>query len=341
MPLPQKSPQHSHDESLPAACSVTQGLEGAHGSEALEEPCLCSHPLMPGTSEEASDTGNPESPQSICTSSIAIATTSTSELNEGSRSEAEDSTSSRGPGTKHLPKEALDKAVSRLLRHMVLSYLKKELMTKADMKMINKEYEDHFTEIFLKASECLEVIFGLDVKEVDPVNHCYGFSIKLGLTYDGVMHGNEGIPKTGLLIVILAVIFMNGNIAPEKEVWKVLNMMGIYSGQKHYLIGEPRKLITKDFVNEKYLKYRRVANSNPSQFEFLWGSRAHAETTKMKVLEFLMKVEGTSPMSYPSQYADALRDEEERAKARFLLRALFDLMVKGRFCVRSRHFPHP
>ena len=31
---------------------------------------------------------------------------------------------------------------------------------------------------------------------------------------------------------------MKGNRATEEEVWKVLNMMDIYSGRKHFIFGE-------------------------------------------------------------------------------------------------------
>ena len=124
------------------------------------------------------------------------------------------------------------------------------------------------------------------------------------------------MPKTGILILILGVIFVKGNCATEDDVWEVLNVTRLYSGRKHFIFGEPRELITKDFVKEKYLEYRQVANTDPAQFEFLWGPRAHAETTKTKVLEFLAKVHGTDPSSFPSQYEDALQDERERARAR-------------------------
>lgn len=51
-------------------------------------------------------------------------------------------------------------------------------MTKADtLKIVIKEYEDHFTEILLRASENMEVIFGLDVEKVDPINGCYDLLI--------------------------------------------------------------------------------------------------------------------------------------------------------------------
>uniref|UniRef100_A0A8C4M813 MAGE domain-containing protein n=1 Tax=Equus asinus TaxID=9793 RepID=A0A8C4M813_EQUAS len=130
-------------------------------------------------------------------------------------------------------------------------------------------------------------------------------------TYDGRLSGEGGMPKTGLLIIILAVIFTKDNCTIEEEVWELLNMMDIYSGMKHFIFGEPREFITKDLVQEKYLEYRQVANSDPPCCEFLWGPRAHAETSKMKLLEFLAKNHGTNPRCFLSHYEEALRDEGE------------------------------
>ena len=53
-------------------------------------------------------------------------------------------------------------------------------------------------------------------------------------------------------------------------------------------------------------EYRQVAHSDPPRYEFLWGPRAHAETSKMKVLEFLAKVNETVPSAFSSQYEEAL-----------------------------------
>uniref|UniRef100_A0A8C3X1E5 MAGE domain-containing protein n=1 Tax=Catagonus wagneri TaxID=51154 RepID=A0A8C3X1E5_9CETA len=282
-------------------------------SKALEETHLSFHSVMPGSLKEDPDVGlpnTPQSPQSFCSSSIAIKATSPSKSDEGSDSqEREDSLSTSQPlsGPKNVHLDALDAKAAMLVNYLLLKYQMKEPVTKADMlNIVIKEYAVHFPEIFLRASEHMEMVFGIDVKEVDHINHRYDLLIKLGLTYDGMLHDEVGMPKTGVLIFILAVIFMKGNRATEAEVWEVLNVTGIYSGRKHCIFGEPRKLITEVFVKEKYLEYRQVPNTDPAQFEFLWGPRAHAETTKMKVLEFLAKVHGTDPSSFPSQYEEAL-----------------------------------
>uniref|UniRef100_A0A8D0VG64 MAGE domain-containing protein n=1 Tax=Sus scrofa TaxID=9823 RepID=A0A8D0VG64_PIG len=294
----------------------THGLEVAQVSKALEETHFSSHPLMLGNLKEDPDAGIlsiPKGPQSFCSS--ASTATSSTELDEGSMSQEEDSPgiSQAAPDTENVLIDDLDDKVVMLMIFLLLKYQMQEPITEEEMLKIVDNCQAHFPEILMRTSEHMEIIFGLDLKEVDPANHRYDLLIKLGLTYDGMLHGEVGMPKTGILLLILGVIFMKGNCATEDEVWEVLSVIGVYSGRKHLILGEPRKLITEDFVKEKYLEYRQVADTDPAQFEFLWGPRAHAETTKMKVLEFLAKVHGIDPSSFPSQYEEALQDEEERA----------------------------
>ncbi|XP_006881918.1 PREDICTED: melanoma-associated antigen B16-like [Elephantulus edwardii] len=214
-------------------------------------------------------------------------------------------------------KDLIRKKIDFLVDFLLTKYKKKELITKEEMmNVVMEEYAEYFPEILMRATECLEIIFGLDLKEVDPGSNIYALHIKLGLTYDGLLSEVEGMPKSGLLILILGVIFMKGNRATEEEVWKVLSGTGIYPEQKHFIFGNPKNFITKDLVQEKYLQYQQVPNSDPPQYEFLWGPRAHVETTKMKILQFVAKSQRTDPRSFPSWYEEALKDEEERAQAR-------------------------
>ncbi|XP_023591264.1 putative MAGE domain-containing protein MAGEA13P [Trichechus manatus latirostris] len=271
--------------------------------------------------EEVSAAGTssmPQSPQRACSSSTAIAAAPPSKPDEGPSSQEEvPSTSCVSPAADVLLSDALDRKVSNLVQFMSIKYLTKEPITEAEMlKVVIREYKDHFPVIFKKACECLEVVFGIDVKEVDPIDHSYVLVKTLDLTYDGMLSDDQGMPKTGLLILILGVIFMEGNRAPEEKIWEVLSLIGVYSGSKDFIYGEPRKLITRDLVQEEYVEYRQVPNSDPARYEFLWGPRAYAETSKMKVLKFFAKVNGTDPSSFPSLYQEALRDEEQRAQAR-------------------------
>uniref|UniRef100_A0A8C9DGJ9 MAGE domain-containing protein n=1 Tax=Prolemur simus TaxID=1328070 RepID=A0A8C9DGJ9_PROSS len=221
-----------------------------------------------------------------------------------------------------VPVGSLDEKVTLLVQFLLHKYQMKEPITEADMlDVVIKEYKDDIPEILKRASEHMELVFGVDVKEVDPTSHSYALVNKLGLTYDARLSGDEGMPKTSLLLIILGVIFMKGNRATEEEIWEVLNMMDLHSGKEHFMFGEPRKFITKDLVQQKYLEYCQVPDGDPPCYEFLWGPRAHAETNKMKLLEFLSKIHESDPRCFPSQYQEALRDEAERQ----LLPPLFSL----------------
>ncbi|ELK18788.1 Melanoma-associated antigen 10 [Pteropus alecto] len=183
---------------------------------------------------------------------------------------------------------------------------------------IVEEYHNLFPVIFGEASECMQLVFGINVIEVDPNDHSYALITNLDLTYDGIVDDEHSLPKTGILILILCIIFMEGNRVSEEEIWEKLSFMGVHDGREHCIYGEPRELLTKIWVQEQYLEYRQVPNSSPPRYEFLWGPRVHIETSKMKVLEFLAKINDTEPRSFPLWYEEALRDEEERSQARML-----------------------
>lgn len=43
-------------------------------------------------------------------------------------------------------------------------------------------------------------------------------------------------------------------------------------------------------LSRRYLEYKKVPNSSPPEYEFLWGLRACHETSKMRVLRFIAQV---------------------------------------------------
>ena len=152
-------------------------------------------------------------------------------------------------------------------------------------------------------------MFGLELKEVDSSRNIYTIVNKFSLRVEEGSSDEEELPKSGLLMALLGIIFMKGNRATKEEIWDFLSVLGIYAGKKHSIFGEPRKLITKDLVQKGYLNYRQVPNSDPPGYKFLWGPRAYAETTKMKVLEVLAKIQDKVPSSFPDLYDEALRDQ--------------------------------
>lgn len=154
------------------------------------------------------------------------------------------------------------------------------------------------------------------MKEVDPTSYSYGLNNTLHLTYNGMLSDDQGMPKTGLLILILSIIFIEGNCAPEDKIWKVLNMMWVFTGKIYFIYRDSRKLITKDLVQEKYLEYQQVPDSDPQSHKFLWSLIIHAETRKVKILQFFTKITETDPTFFPCWYKEVLRDDSELSEAR-------------------------
>lgn len=332
----QKIPRWKQEQHC--AHSENQGLEATQVSQALEETSLSAHPPVPGNLE-ALAAGTPCTPQSP---QKAISSCKLDKGNDSQEREASSASSKCLSDTENLPVGTLDEKVTLLVQFLLHKYQMNEPITKADMiDVVIKEYRGDFPEIFKRASEHMELVFGIDVEEVDTTSHSYVIVNKLGLTYDPRLSGDGTMPKTSLLIIVLGVIFMKGNRATEEEIWEVLNMMGLYSGRNHFMFGEPRKFITKDLVQEKYLEYRQVPNSHPPRYEFLWGPRAHAETSKMKLLEFLTKIHESDPRCFSSQYQEALRDEAERAQARAAARASTTATARASSSAKSSSYPRP
>ncbi|XP_021484311.1 melanoma-associated antigen 10-like [Meriones unguiculatus] len=333
MPRPRKRRRCMTEEN-PEAQSETEGLTSAPVSIGEEDSsssstCSSSFPssfsssssssaVTSGTSGEGLAASREPVPShstpGACSSSTVMTSSPCNQLSAVSESEESSGSSEALPCDNSLPKGELDVKVDELVKYLLFKYLMKEPVTKAEMlSNVIKDYQDHFPVIFREASECMQLVFGIDMKEVEPGGHTYSLVIALELTYDGMMTNAQGIPKTGLLIMILGIIFMEGNCISEAMIWDVLNNIGLYAGDEHFMYGEPRKLITDDFVQEGYLEYRQVPDSDPPSYEFVWGPRAHAETTKMKILRFLTNINGSDPTQYPVLYEEALREEEERA----------------------------
>ena len=313
MPRGQKSKLRAREKRRQARAE-TQGLEDAQATAAAAgESLSLVHALTedrPQNLSAAETPSTPEAPQGTTDASAAVSCTNS---DEGTSSQKEESSKS-SRGTEGSRRDPLNKKVVLLVQFLLQKYQKKEPITKADMlKFVIKKYKYHFNEILKRASEHMELAFGVDLKEVDPTRHCYALVSKLDLTFDGTMNEEENMPKTGLLMIVLGVIFMNGKCAPEEEIWEVLNMMGVYAERKHFLYGDPKKVITEDLVQEKYLEYRQVPDSDPPRYEFLWGPRVLAEASKMKLLEFLTKIQESDPTCFSSQCEKTLRDEAERA----------------------------
>lgn len=88
-------------------------------------------------------------------------------------------------------------------------------ITNGDIDAVINKYRDDFPEILRKASEHLELVFGVNVEEMDPTSHSYARVNKSGLTYHPRLSSDEGVPNIIILIIILSLIFMKGYHATE------------------------------------------------------------------------------------------------------------------------------
>ncbi|XP_004588015.2 uncharacterized protein LOC101528802 [Ochotona princeps] len=339
MPRGQKSKLRAREKrrQLPKDPENLVGAQAPVSKESESSPSSSHSKDGPQNSrtEPRSDLQDPKPVTSTTTTAEAVPAKGS---DEGTRKPG--STQSQS-ATNKFPNGPLDERIIMLVHYLLYKYQMKQPVWKAEMlKNIIQTYRSQFSEILRKASEHLELIFGLDLKEVDPNKHIYVLVDKLESNCDGRLGDDIGVPKTGLLMTILGVIFTNSNCAAEEKVWQVLNMMGLYEKSEHFVFGNVRKLITQDFVADKYLEYRQVPDSDPPRYEFLWGSRAHAETSKMKVLEFLSKIHDTVPSAFPDWYEEALRDEEERAQARAAARARNSAMASARSAAVSKGTSH-
>ncbi|XP_054422329.1 melanoma-associated antigen B10-like [Pteronotus mesoamericanus] len=322
MPRGQKSKLRAREKRRQAR-SESQSLQGAQAMSAEAEgvpsspspPCGDDPQSSPAAGSGKRPPGSRAAP-SAPTPSAGVSCASQPEEGAASQPEEGPDTSQAEPSTEPSGPTPLEQKAILLVQFMLRKHNMREPIRKEDMmKYVIRKHKQHFYDILRKASELMVLAFGMDIKDADPAGNYFILVSKLRHARGGRLTG-EIVPKRGLLMTILCVIFMKGNCAAEEDIWDVLNVMGIYAGKRHFIHGEPKKLITQDLVRERYLEYRQVLGSDPPRYEFLWGPRAQAETSKLEVLEFLAKLHDTHPRAFPLWYEEALRDEEERARAR-------------------------
>nr|KAF6360273.1 MAGE family member D4 [Myotis myotis] len=200
------------------------------------------------------------------------------------------------------------KKANKLVKYLMIKDYKKIPIKRSDMmKDVIREYDEHFPEIIERATYTLEKKFGIHLKEIDKEEHLY----ILTCTRDSsarLLGKTKDTPRLSLLLVILGVIFMNGNRVSEAVLWEALRKMGLRPGVRHPFLGDLKKLITNDFVRQKYLEYKKVPNSSPPEYEFFWGLRARYETSKMRVLRFIAQYQNRDPRDWKAHFLEAVDD---------------------------------
>ncbi|KAK7807372.1 hypothetical protein U0070_026806 [Myodes glareolus] len=308
-----------------------QGLNDAPSKASEKAESLACSDQASGDAKPSTSTA--DFPQGKALSTAASEGMAQKMSGKGAKGQEEQNGSSlRAPlSTRSMQMDLLTRKTGMLVEYMLCKYKVQQPMKRGEMlRVISKRFKEHFPEILKKASYRLDMVFGIELKEVQPNGQSYMLVSKLDFEDDGSTSNELGVPNRGILIPLLSVIYLNNYSAPEEEVWHFLNMLGVYDGVPHLIFGDVRKLITEDLVQEKYLVYRQVPNSDPPSYQFLWGPRAYAETSKMKVMDFLAKISETIPEDYSSRYEQALIEEEEKAQAAAAAKSGTKGKAKGR-----------
>ncbi|XP_075819665.1 melanoma-associated antigen B4-like [Microtus pennsylvanicus] len=299
MPRGQKSKARAREKQR-------QGLKDAQAKEAEKAE-------LPAGSDQASGDAKPSTSTADFPQQSESSGPSSTASQGGSYGRSDNGDQGQGDGkerssrallsTRSMQMDLMTRKTGMLMEYMLLKYKVQQPMRRGEMlKVINKRLKEHFPEILKKASYRLDVVFGLELKEILPHGQAYELVSKLDFEDDGSRSNELGVPTRGILIALLSVIYRNKYCAAEEDVWYFLNALGVFDGVPHLIFEDVRKFITEQLVREEYIEYCQVPNSDPPSYEFLWGPRAYAETSKMKVIEFLAKISEAISEDYSSRY---------------------------------------
>ncbi|KAM4563732.1 necdin-like 2 [Odontesthes bonariensis] len=216
------------------------------------------------------------------------------------------STSQVQRGLEKLTAAQVDQKTAEVVQYFLVKDQKKIPVRRADLvKHVVKEYRNIYPEIIKRAARTFDQVFGLKLIEIDSRSHMYILVNNLA-TADRIspIECNAN-PKMGLLFVLLSVIFMKGGVVRENLIWNTLKKLRVDPGEKHEEFGDVRRVVTDEFVRQRYLEYVRIPHTEPVEFEFRWGQRADMEVSKAKILEFMGQLHEQEPQSWSQQYREA------------------------------------
>ncbi|NWZ72922.1 NSE3 protein, partial [Acrocephalus arundinaceus] len=175
----------------------------------------------------------------------------------------------------------------------------------------------------------LPQVFGMQLVEIDSKRHMYILINNLPRAGGKYLCRDKEKEKMGLLLVILSFIFMKGSSVKDSEsslkppwypilqpthsvtppfpgaLWEFLHLLRVYPGRPHQVFGDVRKLVTEEFVRQKYLEITPIPLTDPPEFKYQWGPRAEKEISKKDVLNAVAKIQGKDPKFWASQYSEA------------------------------------
>ncbi|XP_045912147.1 necdin-like 2 [Micropterus dolomieu] len=224
------------------------------------------------------------------------------------------STSQVQRGLEKLTPSQVDQKTAEVVQYFLVKDQKKIPIRRADLvKHVVKEYRTIYPEIMKRAARIFETVFGLKLVEIDTKNHMYILINRFETAEAASPITNPTNPKMGLLFVILSVIFMKGGVVRENLIWNTLKKLRVDPGEKHEEFGDVKKVVTDEFVRQRYLEYVRIPHTEPVEHEFRWGQRSEIEVSKAKILEFMGELHEQDPQSWRQQYREAHQSNPTQA----------------------------
>lgn len=235
-------------------------------------------------------------------------------------------------------KANFDKKVEEVVQYILFCALaeQKPIVRRADInKNVIKDLSRQFVNIINEVKVRLCKTFGFMLVDLDERMDKFGIYTKFefdsnisnykaanSVTRSLINDENDEFEKClkyGVLMIALSLIFMNRNELDSQLFWEHLKRIDLHRSEKrHKYLGDVEKYFTVELVKEGYLEYEQVKGIDPPTFKFKWGPRAHLETTKKLVLDFVCDVYGgqdaCKPKDWTEQYKDAMNDEKERGK---------------------------
>ncbi|EHB03082.1 Melanoma-associated antigen 10 [Heterocephalus glaber] len=201
----------------------------------------------------------------------------------------------------------LNAKLCKLVSFLLHKYQKKEQVTMKEMlHVLPRDYCNNFPLNFWELCESMYLGFSVQIRKVNHSGNTYELVLILGRTYSGILVGDD----ERIILKINIIMFILGNRISEEDLSEKMKRWDMLAHSEHIHFEEAWEFITEDLVQEEYLMYRQIPNSDPARYEFLWGPRAHAEISKMKLLVHMTHHRnGTDPKSYPELYEEALEAE--------------------------------
>jgi len=204
-------------------------------------------------------------------------------------------------------------------------------------KNILKDSSRQYKDIMTMAKRRLNDVFGINLVIIDGNDKGEKYGIKCKYELDPSLsrpdflnnkssESNETTPelmekfKYSLLMVSLAIIFMNENEIDSNLFWELLKKIDINKDEKkHKYLGDVFKFFTYELVKEGFLEYTQIPGYDIPQFKFKSGYRSDLEITKKSILDFVCSVHGgidvCKPEEWSVQYAEACKADKAEESA--------------------------